>query len=93
MSDNKVSSVLLIAMLALLLLHGDVHPNPGPKKDEDYNLSICHWNVGSLGVHNFSKLSLLLSYNSIYKYDLICLSGTLLDSSFLPSDERLILDG
>ena len=93
MSDNKASSVLLIAILALLLLHGDVHPNPGPKKDEDYNFSICHWNVGSLGVHNFSKLSLLSSYNYIYKYDFICLSDTFLDSSFLPTDERLNLDG
>ena len=83
----------LVVFIILLLLSGDVHPNPGPKRDKDYNFSLCCWNIGSISAHNFSKLSLLSSYNSIYNYDLICLSETFLDSSFLPDDPRLSLDG
>ena len=79
--------------MILLLLSGNVHPNPGPKRDKDYNFSVCCWNIGSISAHNFSKLSLLSSYNRIYNYDLICLSETFLDSSFLPDDSRLNLDG
>ena len=83
----------LVAFMILLLLSGDVHPNPGPKRDKDYNFSVCCWNIGSISAHNFSKLSLLSSYNSIYNYDLICLSETFLDSSFLPDDPRKIKFG
>ena len=90
---GKYHCHLLIVFLILLLLSGDVHPNPGPKRDKDYNFSVCSWNIGSVSAHNFSKLSLLSSYNSIYHYDLICLSETFLDSSFLPDDPRLNLDG
>ena len=81
--------------MLLLLLGGNVHPNPGPtrKKDKDYNFSLCSWNVNSISVNNFSKLSLLSSYNSIYRYDLICLSETFLDSSFSTDNDRLSLDG
>ena len=86
-------SSLSYFLLLLLLLSGDVHPNPGQRKDKYYNFSLCYWNVGSLQAHNFSKLTLLASYNSIYKYDMICLSETFLDSSFIPNDERLSLDG
>ena len=80
---------LLIVVMMLLLLSGNVHPNPGPKRDKDYNFSVCCWNIGSISAHNFSKLSLHFSYDSIYNYDLICLSETFLDSSFLPDDSRL----
>ena len=92
-TSRKNHCSLLIIILLILLLDGDTHPNPGPKKDKDYNFIVCHWNVNSIPTQNFSKLSLLSSYNSIYKYDLICLSETFLDSSFLPTDERLVLDG
>ena len=43
--------------------------------------SICHWNLNSLAEHNFSKLTQLRAYNSIYKHDFTCLSETYLDSS------------
>ena len=80
-------------MITFLLLSGDVHQNPSPKNVKTYNFSVCYWNINSISVHNFAKLSSLASYNSIYKYDLICLSETFLDSSFLPGDERLNLNG
>ena len=34
----------------------------------------CHWNLNSLSAHNFSKLTQLKTYISIYKHDFICLS-------------------
>ena len=41
----------------LLLKHGDVEINPGPKKKEARFFSCFHWNVNSILGHN--KLSLL----------------------------------
>ena len=83
----------IIVFMILLLLSGDIHPNPGPKRNNDYYFSVCSWNIGSISAHNFSKLSLLSSYNSIYKYDFISLSETFFDSSILHDDPRLCLDG
>ena len=45
------------------------------------SFSVCHWNLNSLTTHNFSKLTQLKAYNSIYKHDFICISETFLDSS------------
>ena len=88
---TKQSSSLCF-MIIILLLSGDVHKDPGPTNDRTYSFSVCFWNLNSISVNNFAKLSLLASYNSIYSYDLICLSETYLDSSFLPGDERLNLN-
>ena len=71
----------LVYMFIILQCHGDVEPNPGPRKQKPNYLSVCHWNLNSLTAHNFSKLTQLQAYDSIYKYDFICLSGTYLDSS------------
>ena len=64
---------------------------PGPKKFTKNSLSVCHWNLNSLSAHNFSKLTLLKAYTSIYKHDFICLSETYLDSSI--PDSLLEIDG
>ena len=74
-----------------LLLSVDIHSNPGPK--DRCNFSILYWNLNSISVNNFSKLSSLEAYNSVYKYDLICLGETYLDSSFSIDDSNLILNG
>ena len=71
----------------ILLTHGDIEVNPGPKKNCSTNFSFCHWNLNSLSAHNYVKLSSLQAYNSVYKHDVICLSETYLDNSVL-SDER-----
>ena len=68
-------------MFLLLRSHGDIELNPGPRKLSDNNLSVCHWNLNSITAHNFSKLTKLKGYISSYKYDVICLSETYLDSS------------
>ena len=70
----------------ILLTHGDIEVNPGPKKNSSTSFSFCHWNLNSLIAHNYIKLSSLQAYNSVYKHDVICLSETYLDNS-VSSDE------
>ena len=71
----------------LLFISTDIKQNPGPKRNS--SLSICHWNIGSIPTNNFFKLSLLQPFNSIYNFDLICISESFLDSSF-PNDEHAL---
>ena len=66
----------------LLLLDGDVEFNPGSSSSPFENFSICHWSLFSLTSHNFIEKYLLLAFNSIYKFDIICLSETFLNSSY-----------
>ena len=76
-----ITIITLIFIFALLLCHGDIEINPGPKKLKKNSLSVCHWNLNSLSAHNFSKLTQLKAYISIHKHDFICLSETYFDSS------------
>ena len=77
----------------LLLLCGDVELNPGPKQNTAKKFTICHWNLNSIAAHNFAKLVLLKAYNSVHKFDIICLSETYLDSNILPDDSNLKIPG
>ena len=77
------SSLTCLYIFLLLHSHGDIELNLGPKKSKENTLSICHWNLNSITVHNFSKLSQLKA--STYKHDFVCLSETYLSSS-TPSD-------
>ena len=77
----------------LIKLSGDTEENPGPKLNSSQKLSICHWNLNSIAAHNFIKVSLLIAYNSIHKYDIICLSETYLDSSTVLGDDCLEIPG
>ena len=79
--------------IIFLSLSGDIEENPGPKPKSCQSLSICHWNLNSISAHNFCKLSLLQAYNSIHKYDIICLSETYLNSSILYDDDNLEFPG
>ena len=95
---NPLLSIIILAFFCqnfsisyLLLICGDIHPNPGPK--DKGNLSICHWNINSIPAHNFIKLSLLQSFNSIHKFDLICISESFLNSSFSCDNSALDLNG
>ena len=85
------SNLLYWLYIFLITLSGDVKLNPGPKRKATQTLSICHWNLNSISVHNFAKLSLLRPYVSIRKFDIICLSETYLDSS--TDDESLKILG
>ena len=70
------------------LTHGDVETNPGLKKSHSC-FSCCHWNVNSLIAHNKLKVSLLEAYNTVHKYDFICISETYFDSSVESEDDNL----
>ena len=52
---------------------------------------ICHWNLNSLAAHNFSKLTQLIAYHSIYKHDFVCLLEAYLDSSI--PDKLIEIEG
>ena len=75
----------------LLLKHGDVEINPGPKKKETRFFSCLHRNINSILAHN--KLTLLQAYKSIHQYDILCISETYLDSSISNDDSTLSLPG
>ena len=84
--ENTLFSLLtLLYVFILFRCHGDIELNLVPKKSKENTLSVCHWNLNSITVHNFSKLTQLKAYVSNYKYDFICLSETYLDSS-IPDD-------
>ena len=70
----------------MLLKHGDIEINPGPKKKLVKCFSYCHWNVNSI-----NKLPFLTAYNSALNYDLICLTETYLDSIVDP--KNLLING
>ena len=86
---------IVFAWLCSLLgmLSGDVEVNPGPKKKDKDRLSICHWNLNSISAYDYSKLFLLISYNSLHKFDIICLSKTYLDSNTPLDDDNLEIFG
>ena len=83
--------ITLLYIFVLFLCHGDIEPNPGPKKLLKNSISVCHWNLNNLSAHNFSKLTQMKACISMYKHDFICLSETYLDSSTV--DSLLKIDG
>ena len=82
---------LFFNSIPLLILCGDVDQIPGPK-DTKY-LSLCHWNLNSLAVHDFAKVSALKAFNATEKFDVISLSKSYLDSTSSSDDRSLSLDG
>ena len=87
---NILCCVAAFAFL-LLLKHGDVEVNPGPKKKEVSFFYCFHWNLNSILAHN--ELSLLEAYNTVHKYNILCISETFLDSSVSVGDTTLSLPG
>ena len=65
--------------------------NPGPKFSSYDRFSICHWNLNSISVHNFIKISLLRAYVSTHNFDILCLAETYLDSSISSNDNNLTI--
>ena len=78
-----------ITFLVLILLsHSDIEVNLGPNRKIS-KFSCCHWNVNSILAHD--KLSLIKLYNTVQKYDIICISETFLDSS--ANESSLLIPG
>ena len=78
--------------LNLLLQHGDIETNPGPRGNHSQYFSFCHWNLNSLPVHNYAKVHLLQAFNAIHKLDLICLSESYLNSSITSDEKSLVIE-
>ena len=90
--ESAFMFLLTLTYIFLLLpCHGDIELNPGSQKLKPKSLLVSHWNFNSLSLRNFSKLTQLKVYISMYKHDFICLSETYLDS---PIPESLLeIDG
>ena len=90
-SNLKTLTILLffysIISFLLLVQHGDIEINSGPKRKQPKYLSCYHWNINSLLADN--KISLLIAYNTIHQYDVICVSEIICDSSVSLEDRNL----
>lgn len=64
------------------ILSGDIETNPGLKPKSYQSFSICYWNLNSIAIHNFVEVSLLKSYDSIYNFDILCLSDSSMVSDY-----------
>ena len=72
----------------------DIELNPGPNKtNSSCTFSVCHWNLNSLAAHNFEKVGLLEAFNTINKFDIICVSESYLDSTFSSDNEDINIKG
>ena len=75
---------------SILLQSWDIETNPGPTNG---TLSICQWNLNSVWVDDFSKISQITAFLEVYKFDIVCLSETFLESSIENDDHRLEING
>ena len=80
-------------LLLILLLSGDVEMNPGPKLISKESFSICQWKLNDITAHNYTKILLLKAYIAVYKFDIIFLSETFLESKTLPDEDNLDISG
>ena len=90
-----IAGISITLLSIFLLLCGDAELKPGPiiKRNSWFNFSICHWNLNNLIAHNFEKVNLLEAYNTVNKFDIICLSESYLDSSILTENNNLKING
>ena len=81
-------------IMLILLTFGDIESTPGTRiSDSCYNFSICHWCLSSMTAHNLEKINLLEAYNTINKFDIICLLEAYLDSSIASDNDKLNIKG
>ena len=86
--------VTAIFTLLLLFMLEDIELNPGPNKNNSScKFSVCHWNLNSPAAHNFEKVGALEAYNTINKFDIICVSESYLDSTFSSDSEDINIKG
>ena len=70
LSLNLVCLLFSIKISKFLHLCGDVELNPGDTFD------FCLWNCNSISAHDFNRVSLLETYNSIHKLKIMALTET-----------------
>ena len=79
-------------LFILVLKAGDIKLNSGPNKKSHSYFSCCNWNENSLPTDNYCKVAALKAYNSVYKYDFLCISENFLNSSFESNYKDLIIE-
>ena len=85
LDNTKFCFIFLpIILFLLLLLHGDIEFNPGPKKKITDLLFVMSLEC---------LVALLPAYYSVYRYDIICISESFLDSTISDDDNNLHMDG
>ena len=62
---------------------GDIESNPGPPNDY---FKFMHWNANSLPAHNFARIALIETYNSIHQFNLIAITETALKNE-IPNEK------
>ncbi len=81
---------LLIIIFFCLLLSGDIEVNPGPERKT--TLSVCHWNLNSVWVDDFTKIKQLTAFLNTYDFDIVCLGETFLTSEIKDDDSSLAIE-
>ena len=76
-----------------ILLNEDTETNPGPRHNCNNHFTICHWNLNNISVHTFAKEQLLKANLAVYKFDIVYLSLTYLNASFLSDGDNLGIPG
>ena len=91
----SISNLKFVLFFALLLLcHGDIEFNPGPKKSGNCQLlKFCHWNLNNILSEDYFNVSPLKSFNALQNYDLICLSKIFLSPLVSSTLDSLNIDG
>ena len=84
---------LIELLLNLLLQCGDIESKPDPRCKYSQCFNFCHQNLNSFPSHNYSKVPLLQAFNTMHRFDLICLSETYLETSISIDEGSLIIDG
>ena len=88
------SEFRFVFVMLILFTRGDIESNSGPRScNSCYNFSVCHWNLNSMTAQNFEKINLFEAYNTINKFDVICLSESYLDSSIASDNDDLNIKG
>ena len=75
------------AIYYLLLLSGNIHPIPGSWDNRSFKFFHC--NLYSLSDRRRIKIPLIETYDSLYKYDVITFSETMLDHSVINYDNSI----
>ena len=63
----------------MLHIYGDIHQNPGPTQKTEH-LQVMHWNLNSFKKYNFSRVSLLQAYNSMFNFHVMAISESALSN-------------
>ena len=66
-----------------LLMAGYIHPHLG---QVNIGLKFCHWNLNGINARHKIKIPLIEAYNSIFHYDIIALSETIINNSIRDED-------